>query len=107
MPAERNKQGKLASSTDPEYEKHMQEAMEPEGQVSREFKSIRNQGQKKAEDEAQLTKIGKDIETKVFNGPISSYTRKYDLIVLCGTLGLSQDGTRDELKARMKAAAPG
>ena len=103
MPAERNKQGKLASSTDPEYEKHMQEAIEPEGQVSR---GIRDQGQKKAEDEARLAKIGEDIKTKVFDGPISSYTRKDDL-VLCGTLGLSQDGTRDELKARMKAAAPG
>ena len=45
MPAERNKRGKLASSTDPEYEKHMQEAID--GLVSGEFKSIRDAAKKK------------------------------------------------------------
>ena len=44
MPAEHNKRGKLASSTDPEYEKHMQEAID--GLVSGEFKSIQDTAKK-------------------------------------------------------------
>ena len=44
MPAEHNKRGKLASSTDPEYEKYMQEAIDD--LVSGEFKSIRDTAKK-------------------------------------------------------------
>lgn len=46
--------------------------------------------------------IEEDIKTKVFDGSLSSYKRKDDLVTIAGALSLSRDGTMIELTARIK-----
>ncbi|KAG2051172.1 hypothetical protein BDR06DRAFT_890336, partial [Suillus hirtellus] len=50
----------------------------------------------------RLSRIEKDIKTKVFNGSLSSHKRKDDLITIAGTLLLLRDGTMIELTGRIK-----
>ncbi|KAG2076945.1 hypothetical protein BDR04DRAFT_1227685 [Suillus decipiens] len=57
---------------------------------------------KKAENDVRLSRIEEDIDTKVFDGPLSSYKRKDDLITIAGALSLSRDGTVIDLTARIK-----
>ncbi|KAG2061628.1 hypothetical protein BDR06DRAFT_1001900 [Suillus hirtellus] len=58
--------------------------------------------QKKAENDLWLSCIEEDIKTKVFDGSLSSYKCKDDLITIAGTLLLPRDGTMIELTARIK-----
>ncbi|KAF8842837.1 hypothetical protein BDN67DRAFT_1009485 [Paxillus ammoniavirescens] len=45
---------------------------------------------------------GKDRQATVFDAPLSSFRRKDEYITLAGALGISQDGTVEELKTRIK-----
>ncbi|KAG1905855.1 uncharacterized protein F5891DRAFT_1182921 [Suillus fuscotomentosus] len=58
--------------------------------------------QKKAENDLRLSRIEEDIKTKVFDGSLSSYKRKDDLIIIAGALSLPRDRTMIELTARIK-----
>ncbi|KAG2062832.1 hypothetical protein BDR04DRAFT_1164574 [Suillus decipiens] len=48
---------------------------------------------KKAKNDVWLSHIEENIKTKAFNGPLSSYKHKDDLITIAGALLLSKDGT--------------
>jgi hypothetical protein len=58
--------------------------------------------QKKADNDARLSRIEEDIKTKIFDGSLASYKRKDDLITIAGALSLPRDGTITELTARIK-----
>ncbi|KAG1846987.1 hypothetical protein DFJ58DRAFT_892032, partial [Suillus subalutaceus] len=58
--------------------------------------------QKKAENNVRLSRIEEEIKTKVFDGSLSSYKRKDDLVTIAGALPLLRDGTMIELTARIK-----
>ena len=58
-------------------------------------------GKKKTEDDEWLTQIECDIQDKTFNA-LSTFHCKDDCITLAGTLGISHDGTVEELKTCIK-----
>ncbi|KAG2054855.1 hypothetical protein BDR06DRAFT_847100, partial [Suillus hirtellus] len=49
----------------------------------------------------RLSRIEKDIKTKVFNGSLSSHKRNDDLVTIAGALSLLRDGTMIELTGRI------
>ncbi|KAG1732276.1 hypothetical protein EDB19DRAFT_1912112 [Suillus lakei] len=82
--------GKLVSSTDPEYESRIQAAL----------MDVANGTCNNISVAARVHK--EDIKIKVFNGSLSSYKYKDDLITITGALSLPRDGTMNELTARIK-----
>lgn len=58
--------------------------------------------QKSAEDEARAARINRDTVFKVFDGTLTSYKWKEDLIFISGALGLQNTGTVAELMTRIK-----
>ncbi|KIJ13527.1 hypothetical protein PAXINDRAFT_100625 [Paxillus involutus ATCC 200175] len=60
------------------------------------------QAKRKADGEVRVAQIERDIRDKVFDAPLSSFRRKDEYITLAGALGISQDGTVEELKTRIK-----
>ncbi|KAF8835973.1 hypothetical protein BDN67DRAFT_1005629 [Paxillus ammoniavirescens] len=74
-----------------EVERHEKEKAEAEKQAKR-----------KADGEVRVAQIERDIRDKVFDAPLSSFRRKDEYITLAGALGISQDGTVEELKTRIK-----
>ncbi|KAF8837822.1 hypothetical protein BDN67DRAFT_1004716 [Paxillus ammoniavirescens] len=60
------------------------------------------QAKRKADGEVRVAQIERDIRDKVFDAPLSSFRRKDGYITLAGALSISQDGTVEELKTRIK-----
>ena len=56
---------------------------------------------KKADGEVRLSQIEQDIRSKMFDS-LSTFRRKDDYITLAGALGISREGTVEELKTRIK-----
>ena len=57
---------------------------------------------KKADDTARMLRINYEIESHIFDCPLTSYKRKADLIALAGALSLSIEGTVAELTKAIK-----
>ncbi|KAG2125467.1 uncharacterized protein EDB93DRAFT_1191027 [Suillus bovinus] len=79
----------------------LREAFEAEEieRIEKEKVEAEKAAQKKAENDVRLSRIEEDIKTKVFDGSLSSYKRKDDLVTIAGALSLSRDGTMIELTA--------
>ena len=54
---------------------------------------------------ASYLRIEEDIKMTVFDGSLTSYKRKDDLVTIAGTLSLPRDRTVVELTARIKEQA--
>jgi hypothetical protein len=59
------------------------------------------QAKKNADEDARQLQIERDIRGKTFDA-LSTFRRKDDYITLAGALGISRDGTVEELKTRIK-----
>ncbi|KAG1721065.1 hypothetical protein EDB19DRAFT_2044466 [Suillus lakei] len=79
----------------------LREAFEAEEieRIEKEKVDAEKAAQKKAENDVRLSCIEEDIKTKVFDGSLSSYKRKDDLVTIAGALSLPRDGTMIELTA--------
>ena len=59
------------------------------------------QAKKKADEDVRQSQIEQDIRGKTFDA-LSTFRRKDDYITLAGALGISREGTVEELKTRIK-----
>ncbi|KAG2032667.1 hypothetical protein BDR03DRAFT_1015018 [Suillus americanus] len=82
----------------------LREAFEAEEieRIEKEKVDAEKAAQKKAENDVRLSRIEEDIKMKVFDGSLSSYKRKDDLVTIAGALSLPRDGTMIELTAQIK-----
>ncbi|KAG1797886.1 uncharacterized protein HD556DRAFT_1306465 [Suillus plorans] len=108
-----HRRGKLVASTDPNYKSRIQDApvdvticKSTQGSCNTNFivqvaqQSLKDHSRGSCRGLAiQLLRIEKDIKTKVFDGSLSLYGRKDDLITIAGALSLPRDGTMIELTA--------
>ncbi|KIK72593.1 hypothetical protein PAXRUDRAFT_180380 [Paxillus rubicundulus Ve08.2h10] len=85
--------------TAPELKEDFEEA-EVEWQ-EKERSEAAKQAKRKVDDEVRLTQIECDIRSKTFD-TLTTFRRKDDYIMLAGALGISKDGTIEELKTRIR-----
>ncbi|KAI9431279.1 hypothetical protein H4582DRAFT_1792798, partial [Lactarius indigo] len=60
------------------------------------------QARKQAVEEGRAAQIEEDIKNKSFGLPLSSYSRRADLLAIAGALHLSQEGTCAKLRKAIK-----
>ncbi|KAF9242007.1 hypothetical protein BU15DRAFT_72945 [Melanogaster broomeanus] len=98
------KRGKLASTTDPEYETRIQLATVSAAAKADNVESVEKDkaetdraAKKKVDDAARTHRIYQEVDNRVFDALFSTYKCKYDLITLAGALSLPIEGTVAEL----------
>ena len=69
---------------------------------AKEKAELEKAAKKKADDSARTLRINHEIESRVFDCPLTSYKRKDDLIALAGALSLPIEGTVAELTKAIK-----
>jgi len=71
--------------------------------LAKEKEEAEKAAQKDADEAARVARIRDETTTKVFNGSLTSYKRKDDLVIISGALELPTEGKVGDLFTRIKA----